>query len=373
MKKYMLIAIAIVGIVSCCASVNAENVVDLGTMNYDDGYEFTLYVNINSTQAVNLHFITSEMNESDLGVINNGFYPTENKTLYRFVAKKITPEFWFTPGIKEYYFVDDTTKQVYRLSVNYSSANIPENPYKLLYDDMEGYYNETSQELNNISIQLTNITGRYNQTMTELNTKLIELANLHESFNTSQGEWQRRHGEIQNLTSDMAQLQSEYNQTYDLFISVSRNTSTYRTNYQDEVYKTESLQGDVGTLQWCIILAIISTAFFVFIYFKIKYKVLTKADPMDIESDTGYTSDAEKVDSYFLKASKGLKELAKGLSPKKAVADTPIPDDTTATTDNDGGEINKLRDRLDNMENTHTKDIQEIHSMIESLDYLPEA
>lgn len=298
-RKYMLVALAIIGIVSCCISVGASNIEDLGTMNYDDGYEFTLYVNINSSQEVDLQFITSEMNESSIEVINNGFYPTENKTLYRFVAKKITPDFWFTPEVKDFFFIDDTTKQVYKLSVNYSGTDVPENPYKLLYEDMEEDYNWTSQELTNISIHLTNITERYNQTKTELDAKIAELTDLQDNFDTNEVEWNKREGEVENLTNELANLQNEYNKTYALFISVSTNASTYKMNWDNAIYENEQLKNENGMFPIYLFFAFGSAIIIVGLYDRRK-KLFKHQQPNSIEAerDSGYKPQASIIDRF---------------------------------------------------------------------------
>ena len=370
MKKTILMVIAIIGILGCCTTINAENIIDLGMLNYDDGYEFTLYVNINSTQPVDLQFITSEMNESYVEVINNGFYSIENKTLYHFIAKKIMPDFWFIPEIKEYYYIDNTTKQLYRLSVNYSNADVPENPYKLMYINSEENCNRSSLELYNISLKLENISNQYNQTKKDLDEKIIKLTNLQDSYDSNENKWKENQLEIQNMSSELSKLQEEYDKTYTLFISVSRNASTYRMNWNDVAHENEELKGTIGALYFYIILAIILTVLIIWLFFRMKYKIITKEDPMNVESDTGYTTEAGKVDGFFLgKTVRGLKELGKRVTGNttKTIQNNPMP-----VIDNNHGEIDTLKERLDTFETKYTKDIQEIHAKIDSLTFLPE-
>ena len=56
-KQYVLVALAIIGILSWSQIVNAnEDIIDLGTMEYSDIHEQTLVVEINSSEFATYKF-----------------------------------------------------------------------------------------------------------------------------------------------------------------------------------------------------------------------------------------------------------------------------------------------------------------------------
>ena len=101
-KIYVLVALAIIGILGSCAVVNAaENIIDLGTIEYSNTYEEPLpnvgidsTVKIdNETQRVILSYMYSEIDQSAI-FVTEPYLTNENKTIYTFIAKHIEVDWW---------------------------------------------------------------------------------------------------------------------------------------------------------------------------------------------------------------------------------------------------------------------------------------
>ena len=281
---------------SCATLAVATPITDLGTMNYADGYEFVSYSNINGSEEVDLIFLASELNESALDVYNNGFYPSESKTLYKFTAKRIYPEFWFVPEIKSFLYMDNNTGNIYRLNVNYSKADIPENPYEKRhrqlvenYTIMMNNYNLTNETLANITLQFNGLNDTYNQKMQQFNTTMAENHNLSENMT--------------NLTAAFNNLDDEYNTTYAMWESAVNSSVYYETGYNDKVKDYNQLEKDhnslAGAVPWYIIIGILGTFLFTYIYVRRKNIFDAPSDTTD-EITTGYGKIHSSIDRHIL-------------------------------------------------------------------------
>jgi len=309
-KIYVLVALAIIGILGSCAVVNAaENIIDLGTIEYSNTYEEPLpnvgidsTVKIdNETQRVILSYMYSEIDQSAI-FVTEPYLTNENKTIYTFIAKHIEVDWWFINDTRVFIYQDNATKTLYRVNIDYSDITIPDNPVLI----WKGLHNETSANL-------TELQKLFNETFKKLNETRIELQERWDFYNQSKGEFDNNSALVITLKENLSALNTKYNETEILWINATTNLSLYQTWYgtlgRDYDKLEEEHNALSGILPVYVFFAIIGTAMVVVFIFKRK-KILgeEQKSAFEIERDTGYTPKASAIDNLF----KGIKNAAKG-------------------------------------------------------------
>lgn len=301
MKRSIGVITLLIIILGWCASANATNIVDLGTVQYSNTQEKVLDIEINSTQLVDLNYISSDVNKSALYVDNRWFSPLDNKTTYIFATKQIKVEWWFINDTKSFIYQDNSTMQLYRVNINYSKITIPENPYTKQHRELkENYtlilnnYNLTNETLANITLQFNELDELYNLTIRQFNMTLTENQNLS--------------GNLTNMTIAFNELDIKYNQTDALWKSAIDNVTYYQTKYDGKVTDYNQLEKDhnnlAGAVPWYIILSIMGTLLVIYIYTYWKKGGEMQPEATD-EITTSYGKLHSAIDKHILSRFRG--------------------------------------------------------------------
>jgi len=290
MKKiYILIAVAIIGILGWCAIVNAtENPIDLGTIEYSNIHEKTLVININSSEFVDLRYISSDIDRSSLYIFNCWFSPLDNLTTYVFATSQIEVDWWFINDTKGFIYQDNNTDQLYCVNVDYSAIDVPPDP---LIEWMAEYdiFVDSFAELEIL----------FNTTLDELNATRNKLREKWDTLNVSQEKFDNNSIAMETMKKELYDLDKEYNETEALWISVSVNASTFKSHWETLGDEYDLLEKDHNNLRAMypiyIFVAIILTGIILTVYFKRKtmFQRKEKTD-LEIERDTGYSQKASK-------------------------------------------------------------------------------
>jgi len=294
MKKICIwIAIAIIGIGSCCSVVNAnEDIVDLGTIQYSNTSEKILIVEIESNISIDLNYITSDLDNKSLYIDSTWFSPLENKTTYVFATVQVDADWWFTNDTKMFLYQDNTTKQLYKININYSDIEIPSNPVIEL---------QNRYDLLNISYCV--IYDIYNNTIIIYNTTRDELQELELLYNYSKQDFDNNSALVKALKDELITKGIEFNETEVLWIDATTNVSTLelhieqQKNDYDELKKKHDNLG--GALPWYIIITIIGSYLVTYTYIKRKTVFNPQQDPTD-EITTGYGKIHSAIDKHVL-------------------------------------------------------------------------
>lgn len=280
---------------SCAAITTATSITTLGTIDYYNTQD-NFCINEDIPGNANLTYIYSEMNESGLKLNKIWYDSFTNKTTYKFTTQKIFVEWWFTPCIKEFVYIDENSNNLYRINVNYTDIEIPENPYEERHQQLkENYtlilnnYNLTNTTLANITLQFNKLDDLYNLTMQQFNMTLGEKQNLSEN--------------LTNRTTALKKINNDYNNTYALWESAVGNVTTLQTKYEGKAEDYDELEKDhnnlSGSMPWYIIMAIIGTFLFTYIYIRRKNIFEQQPEATD-EITTGYGKKHLGIDQYVL-------------------------------------------------------------------------
>ena len=341
---YVLMAIAVIGILGSCAIVNAaENIIDLGDIEYSNTHEEQKPMYINSTVYVDLRYISSDTNnESLLYIQDNWFSIIDNETTYIFVARHVSDvNWWFINDTKKVIYQDNTTGQLYSVNINYTAIQVPPDPF---IEWMEKYDNLTQSSYN--------LTMLLNATLDELNASKNELKDKWNIFNQSQEIFDNNTIAMETMGIELHDLNIEYNKTKALWISATTNASTFETNWHTLGATHNKLQEDYDNLNGIypiyIIFAIMGTAIIVTLFLKRK-KIFGHEEPSarKNEIETGYGHDAENIDKFS--AVELVKKIGEKLTPKQRRKENIIPEDKT-TEPKDNTEKESIEKRLKDIE-----------------------
>lgn len=294
MKKiYVLIAVAIIGILGWCAIVNAtENIIDLGTIEYSNIYEKTLVVNINSSEFVDLRYTSSDIDKSSLYIFNCWFSPLDNLTTYVFATSQIEVDWWFINDTKGFIYQDNNTDQLYCVNVDYSAIDVPPDPLIEWMDE----YDILVDSFAELEILL-------NTTLNELNATRNKLREKWDTLNMSQEKFDNNSIAMEKMKKELYDLDIKYNETEALWTSAITNASTYELYWKELGDEYNALEKDHNNLRArypiYIFAAIIITSIILTVYFKRK-KIFQKEEKTDleIERDTGYNQKASRIDKF---------------------------------------------------------------------------
>jgi len=298
-RNYVLIALAIVGILgSCAVTTTATSITNLGDIDYYNTQN-NFIVNETIPGNVALIFVYSEMKESSL--TDEKIWYNDNVTTYRFTTNKTYVEWWFTPGIKYFVYQDIITNKLYSVGVNYTDIDIPENPYTERQRQLvENYtlimnnYNLTNATLTNITTQFNELNDTYGVIMQQLNITLTEKQNLSEN--------------LTDVRTAFTKLDNDYNDTYALWESAVDNVTHFQTEYEGKAFDYKELKKDhddlSGAAPWYVIIAIIGTFLATWIYIRRKNIFETTQESTD-EITTGYGKVHSAIDKHILSRLKG--------------------------------------------------------------------
>jgi hypothetical protein len=245
---------------SCATLAVATPITNLGEIDYYNTQN-NFIVNDTIPGNVNLTFVYSEMNESLL--IYEKVWYGDNMTTYKFTTSKTYVDWWFTPGIRYFVYQDIGTNELYSVGVNYTNIDIPENPYEERHQQIvENYtlimnnYNLTNATLANITLQFNELNDHYIQIWQMLN--ITQMAYLDTSKNLTK------------IETEFDELEEKYNRTETMWLSAVVNASDYKLDYDDLSEDYNQLKKDKddmsGAMPWYIIIAIIGTFLFTYIY-----------------------------------------------------------------------------------------------------------
>lgn len=299
-KSILLMAIIAIGILSCYTTNAMETI---GTVDYKD----YIQVDIIAPHEVDLEFLFSTMNESDVSIEKILYIPSANKTKYLITSNIVEPKWWMNFSDVSYYYLDSTTEELYELKVNYDELEVPDNPWKFQLDNITERYGSLSEEYNQTMADLE-------ETMDELILKKAQLMDLKEDHDTLIIDYKK-------VDKALNENYTKYNQTYNRLIEVGKNASKYGMFFEDmtdpfkngfffqgDYYltkagadnKIETLQNDLNaaplwTILWVVIVIIICG---IIILIMPKRKIYG-----DVEVDTkhGYTPEMNKLDKFCLR------------------------------------------------------------------------
>lgn len=302
MKKRAIgvLTLLIIILGSCATLAVATPITTLGTINYYNTQD-NFCINGDIPGNANLTYIYSEMNESGLKLDKIWYDSFTNKTTYKFTTQKIFVQWWFTPGIKEFVYIDVNTNNLYQVNVNYSEITIPENPYIKQHRELrENYtlilnnYNLTNETLANITLHFNELNEIYNLTMLQFNMTLAEKQNLSEN--------------LTNRTTALKEINEDYNNTYALWESAVGNVTTLQTAYEGKADDYDDLEKDhndlAGAVPWYIILSILGTFLSVCIYMYWTKRGEVRPEATD-EIATGYGKIHSAIDKHILSRFRG--------------------------------------------------------------------
>lgn len=329
---------------SCATLTVATQITNLGTIDYYNTQD-NFILNGDIPGNANLTIVYSEVNESGLKLDKIWYDSFTNKTTYKFTTQKIFVQWWFTPGIKEFVYIDVNTNNLYQVNVNYSEITIPENPYIKQHRELrENYtlilnnYNLTNSTLANITLQFNELDEIYNLTIQQFNMTSAENQNLSEN--------------LTNMTTAFINLDDEYNKTYALWESAVDNVTTLQTAYEGKTDDYDDLEKDhndlAGAVPWYIILSIFGTFLAACIYMYWKKRGEIRPEATD-EISTGYGKIHSAIDKHVLSRFRGNKKTGdegkiEELTEKKETKDESVK--------NDQDDITILHKKID--ENTRT-------------------
>lgn len=305
-KKYVLIAITIIGTIGWCSTVSAnESMIDLGTIQYSNTQEKVLVVTINSTELIDLRYISSDIDSESLYIDNCWFATLDNETTYIFATRQIEVEWWFINNTKCFIYQDNNTKQLYKIEVDYFYIDIPVNPIIEWIDK----YNESSNSLDELQIL-------FEATLDELNETRAILEEKWNTYNQSKEIFDNNSLLVVTLNDDLDALQTRYDDLEVLWISAFSNLSAYTTyneNLEESYGILQKEHNDLsGAYPLHVTLAVIITAIIIIFitWFKRRGKYEEESSGIKKEISTGYSQKASMIDKFTA----GLGKLVK---PKK--------------------------------------------------------
>ncbi|HUT63334.1 MAG TPA: hypothetical protein VMZ04_05190, partial [Anaerolineae bacterium] len=243
---------------------------------------------------VNLTFVYSEMDESSLIYEKIWYY--DNCTTYKFTTFKTYVEWWFTPGVRYFIFQNIDTGKLYSVCVNYTDIDIPENPYEERHHQLIENYTLILNNYNLTNSTLANITLHFN----ELNNTYILI--MHQ-LNMTKRDYLNASKDLTNMTIEFNDLEDEYDNRTALWHSALNSSISYETSYDDEVFDYNQLEKDhnnlSGAMPWYIIIAVIGTFLFTYIYIRRKTIFEESSETTD-EITTSYGKIHSAIDKHIL-------------------------------------------------------------------------
>lgn len=366
MKKiYILIAIAIVGILGCSATINAtENIIDLGTIEYSNIHEKTLVVKINSSEFVDLRYISSDIDKSSLYIFNCWFSPLENVTNYVFATtQKEKVDWWFINDTKTFIYQDNGIYQLYSVNIDYSAIQVPPDPlieWMAKYDILVNSSNELEILLN--------------ATLNELNASRNELMERWNAFNQSQEDFDNNSIAMIAMEKELKDLNIKYNNTEALWISATSNASTYESSWRALGGEYDDLQKDYDNLSgiWPIwmFFAVLGTGIVVILILKRK-KIFNREEPtaQKIEIDTGYDQKATAIDKF----TSGIGKVVEKVTPKQRRKEKDAvpglkPAESEVDIQNIHKKIDGFRSAHDEFQKTIVKDVRGVETRVDTIE-----
>ncbi len=312
MYKKLVLAILAIAILGCCNVVSADNMQDLGTVEYRD-YSYKYF-----DGSVNIVFVFSVIGEEHIS-IERIYDNVENETRYKFISHEIVdPEWWmnFTDDVLFYYqMVENST--IYKISVNYSEVEIPLSPWETDLISLEENHTILIESMSILSTNYSSVFGSYNSTLASLEAKITEFNVKSAAFDNLFSLHSSMLGDINLLNASLDNMTRRYNNTYNLLIDAGKNLSYYRmffdgmTGYKDgfwfdNVYYltvdenaniVRGLKDELGVTPLYTILAIALTALILFFLFRV---MSGKKNPtaIELERDYNYTPESRAIDNF---------------------------------------------------------------------------
>lgn len=359
-RTILLMAIIAIGILGCSTTIAIEN---LGTVDYKRYQQ----VDIIAPYEVELDFLFTTMNESDVSIEKIMYISESNKTKYLITSNIIEPKWWMNFSDISYYYIDENDV-LYELKVNYSDVEIPSNPWEIQLDNITGEYEGLIEE--------------YNATVDEFHETADELILRKSQYLDIKEKYDELIVDFVETNRSLWENYTKYNETYSLLLKKGKDEAKYRMFFDDMTdnlkkgfyfngsyfltqqganNQIDSLQNDVNTMPLWVILAIIFTTLILIVMFKL---VSSKNLPSKekIAAQSNYTEDMFDQDkiAYQPKERPPTKE-----SKFKNIFKSKNKDVAIDEKFNDFRE--EIDTKIDKIETSHKQFAQDIGSKIDQL------
>lgn len=327
LKKTMMITIlTLMFMIPYVNNVQADSIIDLGTIQYQDYKQ----INIPGTTEIQLIFITSIMNESDLTVQNLGFVPSMNYTRYLLTSNTITPTFHMKNTSLSYYYQDMFSLQLYKIDIDYNDLVIPVNPVLVNNTILKTKCLDLMSNISNQTKNIENMTKNYNILNESYNQLYTDYNNTMNMLNNSENERDILINNLLMMTKQRNDNRTKYNETKNSMITQLGNLTNLENFYNKIKYVFLSIGvyipydatiSDTGIIiedetfnlnersdgyyhlsslfPFGIILAIIITFTITMMITYMKWRANRSLSDMELNHKFGYTPLSKKFDSFF--------------------------------------------------------------------------
>jgi len=198
---------------------NAETTIDIGTIDYLEEYTYSIEGN------VAISFSHSDNNDENDILVASSYVNETKKTVFFFTSQEIEYDHTFVNDTKYYYYALNET--YYRLGVDYSSIDVPEEP--------------TSQNVSNL-IQMLE---EKNQTIAELENIVTELGNQKTSLQDTISDLENTISQQNSTINNQSENISIMNETIN---NQSENISIMNGTINNQSLLIENLQDQINSL-----------------------------------------------------------------------------------------------------------------------------
>lgn len=343
----------------------SDNVIDLGTLLYSNTVEKVLTVKINNcTDEMILSYLFSDVNSSALSIVSRWYSPLQNQTSIILKTNKISPAWYFKNNTRQFIYIDNNSRFLFRVYINYSSILLPENPLDSLTE--ENIY---------LTENLSRIWEDYNQTYQKLNLTKHLLISKWNLLNETQFD-------IEDLNEIITQKTKENNDLNDGILEQVNETNKYKAWYNTKSKDYSSLSSkargmDDALGKWPIvyIFSVFIVGLFIFLFDR--RKTLFRPKPMLVDEahrEHGYTSEAgilDKLKFWKPKHKESSVEFVKSeedINVKNNVDEQVQPVEIIDDKDYFDEKIDEVNSRIDKLEDKHEKLSTDFKSMHEKID-----
>lgn len=350
-------------LISCSISIadtiidldDETNIVDLGHLKYSDTIEKALTVKINNcTDEIKLVYLFSEVNNSALSIESSWYSPINNQTTIIFKTNKIIPEWYFKNNTRQFVYMDNNSKTLFRVYVDYSGIILPENPLDSLIDD--------NSEL---SENLTEIWENYNQTYTKLNITTNKLIEKWDSLNSTSKEIDKLKDEINELETNNKNLDIGLKEQINETNKYKGWYNTKKSEYDDLKTQAIRMNDALGKWPWIFGTVVFLVAFFIFLWDRRKKIFKNKPVEMqDAHKNFGYTKEAGILDKLkFWNKSDQNTNIKNNVNSQENIQQF----DAVSEKDYFDDKIKDLHARVDNLEEKYTLDFQTLTKRVDKI------
>ncbi|MBE3086240.1 MAG: hypothetical protein IMZ64_08490 [Bacteroidetes bacterium] len=258
-------------VVSLMPSIEATDIIDLGTIAYRGGKIIQI------TQPHNVSLINIYTPIADSYNLSFSYYnPAANETGYFFLSRELPTasiDFTFKNDIKTYLFQDNISNQIYRICIDFSTYVVPSNP-------LIEQYNNVQKNLSDVFLNYTMMIASFNNMAINYTTVNLLLNNMAIKLNSTN---------------------EKLNSTNNQLVTISLNESIAQNRAHLLAREKKSLQDDMLKTQVTAVFLCFFSAV-VAVYLGKKFGWLNKTgDRIKKNLATGYGEIPRKIDDYVIK------------------------------------------------------------------------